>query len=233
MHELSLSGAIVNTVVKHADGRQVTVVNLRVGRLRQVVPDTLEFYFEFVARGTVCEGARLEQELVDATPTVQPVRTRVGRSRFRPFCARPAAAATSWWPAGTSSKSSRSRSRRTHASHKGEHRRGRARRQQHDRAGQPGRLRPRRRHRHQLHERARGGQDHAARGRRLEPAGRAGGGARGRRPGLARRRPPRVAARAGDPAQHRSAASAASATWTPTWCARRCPRCPSTRSTCS
>jgi hydrogenase nickel incorporation protein HypA/HybF len=66
VHELSLSSAIVNTVVKHAAERPVTVVNLRVGRLRQVVPDTLEFYFEFVARGTVCEGARLEQEVIDA-----------------------------------------------------------------------------------------------------------------------------------------------------------------------
>ena len=66
MHELSLSSAIVNTVVKHAAGRPVTVVSLRVGQLRQVVPDTLEFYFEFVSRGTVCEGARLEQELVPA-----------------------------------------------------------------------------------------------------------------------------------------------------------------------
>ena len=42
-------------------------------------------------------------------------------------------------------------------------RRGRARRQQHDRAGQPRRLRPRRRDRRQLHERARRGQDDAAR----------------------------------------------------------------------
>jgi hydrogenase nickel incorporation protein HypA/HybF len=66
VHELSLSGAIVNTAVKHADGRPVSVVNLRVGRLRQVVPDTLDFYFGFVAQGTVCEGARLEQELVPA-----------------------------------------------------------------------------------------------------------------------------------------------------------------------
>jgi hydrogenase nickel incorporation protein HypA/HybF len=66
MHELSLSSAIVNTVVKHADDRPVTVVYLRVGALRQVVPDTLDFYFEFVARGTVCEGARLEQELIEA-----------------------------------------------------------------------------------------------------------------------------------------------------------------------
>ena len=66
MHELSLSGAIVNTVVKHAEGRPVSVVSLRVGALRQVVPDTLEFYFEFVSKGTVCEGARLEQELIPA-----------------------------------------------------------------------------------------------------------------------------------------------------------------------
>jgi hydrogenase nickel incorporation protein HypA/HybF len=66
MHELSLSSAIVNTVVKHAQGRQVSVVSLRVGALRQVVPDTLDFYFGFVAQGTVCEGARLEQELMPA-----------------------------------------------------------------------------------------------------------------------------------------------------------------------
>ncbi len=66
MHELSLSSAIVNTVAKHAAGRRVILVSLRVGRLRQVVSDTLDFYFEFVARGSVCEGARLEQELVEA-----------------------------------------------------------------------------------------------------------------------------------------------------------------------
>jgi hydrogenase nickel incorporation protein HypA/HybF len=67
VHELSLSGAIVKTVEKHAEGRRVTVVRLRVGSLRQVVPDTLAFSFQFVARGTVCEGARLEQELVRAS----------------------------------------------------------------------------------------------------------------------------------------------------------------------
>lgn len=74
MHELALSSAIVNTVAKHAQGRRVTVVNLRVGRLRQVVPDTLEFYFEFVARDTACEGARLEQEVVDARLRCNPCR---------------------------------------------------------------------------------------------------------------------------------------------------------------
>jgi hydrogenase nickel incorporation protein HypA/HybF len=72
VHELSLSSAVVNTVVKHARERRVGLVSLRVGRLRQVVPDTLEFYFELTARGTVCEGARLEQELVDARLRCEP-----------------------------------------------------------------------------------------------------------------------------------------------------------------
>lgn len=72
MHELSLSSAIVDTVVRHAAGRRVSVVNLRVGRLRQVIPDSLQFYFEFVARGTVCEGARLEHELIEARLRCRP-----------------------------------------------------------------------------------------------------------------------------------------------------------------
>ena len=72
MHELALSSAIVNTVAKHAEGRRVTTVNLRVGRLRQVIPETLEFYFEFVARDTVCEGARLTQDVIDARLRCEP-----------------------------------------------------------------------------------------------------------------------------------------------------------------
>jgi hydrogenase nickel incorporation protein HypA/HybF len=66
VHELSVSSAVVDTVVRHAAGRKVTGVHLRVGRLRQVVPDSLAFYFEIVSRDTVCEGAVLEQELVPA-----------------------------------------------------------------------------------------------------------------------------------------------------------------------
>jgi hydrogenase nickel incorporation protein HypA/HybF len=60
MHELSIATAVLNTALKHADDRRVTVVNVRVGRLRQVVPESLRFYFEIVARDTACEGAVLE-----------------------------------------------------------------------------------------------------------------------------------------------------------------------------
>ena len=66
MHELSISAAIVEVANRHAAGRRVVRVEVKVGHLRQVVPDSLEFYFEFVARGTVCEGARLEHEAIPA-----------------------------------------------------------------------------------------------------------------------------------------------------------------------
>ena len=66
MHELSVSSAVVDTVVRHAAGRPVKAVQLRVGALRQVVPESLDFYWGIVTRDTVCEGSALEQELIEA-----------------------------------------------------------------------------------------------------------------------------------------------------------------------
>jgi hydrogenase nickel incorporation protein HypA/HybF len=66
MHELSVASAILNTAVKHAEGRPVDVVSIRVGRLRQVVPDSLRFYFEIVARDTICENAELQIVEIEA-----------------------------------------------------------------------------------------------------------------------------------------------------------------------
>jgi hydrogenase nickel incorporation protein HypA/HybF len=66
MHELSLATAIVELVERHAEGRRVSMVSVKVGALRQVVPRSLEFQFGFAARGSVCEGAGLAQELVAA-----------------------------------------------------------------------------------------------------------------------------------------------------------------------
>jgi hydrogenase nickel incorporation protein HypA/HybF len=60
MHELSIASAVVNTALEHSGGRPVSLVAVRAGRLRQVVPESLRFYFEIVARDTRLEGARLE-----------------------------------------------------------------------------------------------------------------------------------------------------------------------------
>ncbi|MCW3013651.1 MAG: hydrogenase nickel insertion protein HypA [Solirubrobacterales bacterium] len=72
MHELSVSSAVVDTAVKHAAGRQVLLVSVRLGHLRQVVPDSLVFFFDLCARDTVCEGARLEYEVVAARLRCEP-----------------------------------------------------------------------------------------------------------------------------------------------------------------
>jgi hydrogenase nickel incorporation protein HypA/HybF len=64
MHEFSVASAVVDTAVRHAGGRRVTVVSVTCGRLRQVVPDSLEFAFGILTRDTLCEGARLELTIV-------------------------------------------------------------------------------------------------------------------------------------------------------------------------
>jgi hydrogenase nickel incorporation protein HypA/HybF len=66
MHELSVAGAVLDTALRHAEDRRVLVVSLRVGHLRQVIPDSLAFYWEIVSRDTPAEGARLEQIVVPA-----------------------------------------------------------------------------------------------------------------------------------------------------------------------
>ena len=66
MHERSISSAVVDTALRHAGGRRVTGVEVKVGALRQVVPDSLAFYFEIVSRGTDCEGAELELDVIAA-----------------------------------------------------------------------------------------------------------------------------------------------------------------------
>ena len=66
MHELSISQAIIDTALRHADGRRITGVDVRIGSLRQVVPDSLAFYFEIVARDTDADGAELRLEHVAA-----------------------------------------------------------------------------------------------------------------------------------------------------------------------
>jgi hydrogenase nickel incorporation protein HypA/HybF len=59
VHELSIASAVLNTALRHADGRQVSSVSVRTGAMRQVVGDSLSFYFDIVARDTLCEGAEL------------------------------------------------------------------------------------------------------------------------------------------------------------------------------
>ena len=82
MHELAIAESVVQIAGRHADGRRVTKVYLKVGHLRQVVPSALAFSFELVAQGTPIEGAQLEMEEVPATGSCQGCREK---SRLESF----------------------------------------------------------------------------------------------------------------------------------------------------
>jgi hydrogenase nickel incorporation protein HypA/HybF len=66
VHELSLCEAIAATVTRHAGDRQATGVMVRVGHLRQVVPDALSFCWTMLTEGTDLEQCALEIEQVAA-----------------------------------------------------------------------------------------------------------------------------------------------------------------------
>ncbi|MGQ0847424.1 MAG: hydrogenase maturation nickel metallochaperone HypA [Sporichthyaceae bacterium] len=66
MHELSLCAAIADIAARRAGDRRVEVVHLRVGQLRQVVPDALEFCWSMLVEDTDLAGASLDLDLVDA-----------------------------------------------------------------------------------------------------------------------------------------------------------------------
>jgi len=63
MHELSLVSAVVESLEEMAGEKgwkRVTKVTLKIGRMRQVIPEVMVFSFSVVTEGTVLEGSSLE-----------------------------------------------------------------------------------------------------------------------------------------------------------------------------
>jgi hydrogenase nickel incorporation protein HypA/HybF len=64
VHELSICGSIADIVTRHANGRPVRAVHVRVGQLRQIVPDTLVYCWSLVSADTPLAGSRMEVERI-------------------------------------------------------------------------------------------------------------------------------------------------------------------------
>lgn len=63
MHEMSLCEDVIRLIGEQARQqhfRKVRTVRLEIGRLSCVEAEAMRFAFDAVARGTLCEGARLE-----------------------------------------------------------------------------------------------------------------------------------------------------------------------------
>ena len=67
MHEVSLMQdtiILATSQARQAGAQRIHRIMMRVGALSGAVPDTLEFAFDIVAKGTMAEGATLEIERV-------------------------------------------------------------------------------------------------------------------------------------------------------------------------
>lgn len=62
MHELGITQQIVKLAVEHAQQHQaekITDLYLVIGELSSVIDESVQFYWDIVAKDTLCEGAKL------------------------------------------------------------------------------------------------------------------------------------------------------------------------------
>lgn len=62
MHELTVTQSVLDIACKHAEkahAKAVTDIYLVIGRLSSIVDDSVQFYWDFISKGTLCEHAQL------------------------------------------------------------------------------------------------------------------------------------------------------------------------------
>lgn len=91
MHEFTLIKNIFDVIIKSAKDNnlhRITVVRLKVGALRQVVPEFLQFAFEIAAKDTIAAGAKLEVEYIPITVLCRSCGARSTVSEHTYLCSR-------------------------------------------------------------------------------------------------------------------------------------------------
>lgn len=69
MHELAFTQSLLDISSRHAaksGARRVTKLNIVLGEFSSFVGDSVQFYWDIISKGTVCEGAALQFERVPA-----------------------------------------------------------------------------------------------------------------------------------------------------------------------
>ncbi|MFZ7125335.1 MAG: hydrogenase maturation nickel metallochaperone HypA [Desulfobacterales bacterium] len=63
--------AILEMALNKAGGRKIRSLHLRVGWLSAIVPDSVEVFFDYLSKGTLAQGARLDFDIVPIQLTCQ------------------------------------------------------------------------------------------------------------------------------------------------------------------
>jgi len=69
MHELAVTESILEIALRHAQearARQIIDLHLVVGQLSSIVDDSVQFYWDIIAKGTLAENARLDFRRIPA-----------------------------------------------------------------------------------------------------------------------------------------------------------------------
>lgn len=70
MHELGITQNLLNLALEHAvpaGVKQITALHLVIGELSSVVDESVQFYWDFVSKGTIAQGSELHFERIAAT----------------------------------------------------------------------------------------------------------------------------------------------------------------------
>ena len=74
MHELAITQSMLDLVLEQAGkagAKEVGKINLVIGEMTGVVEQCVQFYFSFLSRGTLAEGAALSFTMVPTTARCQ------------------------------------------------------------------------------------------------------------------------------------------------------------------